>query len=105
MKHANLIVGSSTGRGLSGGQKRNLCVAIQLLTMPSLLFLDEPTSGLDSTSSVELLQHLNKVASSNRAVLFTIHQPRMEIFHMFHRILILCQGHVGYLILALRLAN
>lgn len=94
-KHASLIVGGLTGRGLSGGQKRCLCVAIQLLTMPSLLFLDEPTSGLDAASSVELLQHLNRVASSNRAVLLTIHQPRLEIFHMFHKILLLCQGRVS----------
>lgn len=92
-------MGGSTGRGLSGGQKRCLCVAIQLLTMPSLLFLDEPTSGLDAASSVELLQHLNRVASSNRAVLLTIHQPRLEIFHMFHKIILLCQGRVSTVII------
>ena len=42
---ANTVVGSSIGPGLSGGQKRRLCVALQLLSMPSLIFLDEPTSG------------------------------------------------------------
>lgn len=42
---ADTPVGSNVGPGLSGGQKRRLCVALQLLNMPSLIFLDEPTSG------------------------------------------------------------
>ncbi len=88
-------MGGSIGPGLSGGQKRRLCVAIQLLGMPSLIFLDEPTSGLDATSSLELLTHLYRVASSNRTVILTIHQPRLEIFHMFDKILLLCQGQVS----------
>lgn len=91
---ATTPVGSTTGKGLSGGQKRRLCVALQLLSMPSLIFLDEPTSGLDASSSLELLTHLHRVASSNRAVILTIHQPRLEIFHMFDKIMLLCQGQV-----------
>lgn len=71
-------------------------MALQLLSMPSLVFLDEPTSGLDATSSLELLAHLHRVASSNRAVILTIHQPRLEIFHMFDKIILLCQGQVAY---------
>ena len=77
-------------------QKRRLCVALQLLNMPSILFLDEPTSGLDASSSLELLTQLNRVAASNRAVILTIHQPRLEIFHLFHKIILLCQGKVSY---------
>jgi ABC-type multidrug transport system ATPase subunit len=90
------IVGGSTGLGLSGGQKRRLAVAIQLLSLPRVLFLDEPTSGLDATSSMELLQHLQCIACSGRLVVLTIHQPRLEVFHMFDRILLLCQGEVAY---------
>lgn len=78
-------------------QKRRLAVAIQLLSMPKVIFLDEPTSGLDATSSMELLQHLRCVAASGRLVVLTIHQPRLEIFHMFDRILLLCQGEVSKL--------
>jgi ABC-type multidrug transport system ATPase subunit len=63
--------------------------------MPKVLFLDEPTSGLDASSSMELLQHLRYVAMSNRMVVLTIHQPRLEIFHMFDIILFLCQGEVN----------
>ena len=92
---ASVQVGGSTGAGLSGGQKRRLCVALQLLNMPSLIFLDEPTSGLDATSSLELLNHLHRVANTNRTVILTIHQPRLEIFHMFHKILLLCQGQAS----------
>ena len=50
--------------------------------------------GLDSASSIELLTHLNALAASNRTVVLTIHQPRLEIFHMFHRIVVLTDGKV-----------
>lgn len=50
--------------------------------------------GLDAASSTELLTHLNALAASNRTVILTIHQPRLEIFHMFHRILVLSDGKV-----------
>ena len=50
--------------------------------------------GLDSASSTELLTHLNALAASNRTVVLTIHQPRLEIFHMFHRIVVLTDGKV-----------
>ena len=51
-------------------------------------------TGLDAASSTELLTHLNALAASNRTVVLTIHQPRLEIFHMFHRILVLSDGKV-----------
>ena len=50
--------------------------------------------GLDATSSMELLSHLNKLADSNRTVILTIHQPRLEIFHMFHKLVLLSDGQV-----------
>ncbi|KAL9959094.1 hypothetical protein ACROYT_G036177 [Oculina patagonica] len=93
---ADTVVGGSVGQGLSGGQKRRLCVALQMVNLPAVLFLDEPTSGLDASSSLELLNHLNLVAESGRLVILTIHQPRLEIFHLFHKILLLCDGQVAY---------
>ena len=214
---ADVVVGTFNGPGLSGGQKRRLAVALQLLKLPSVIFLDEPTSGmwcggvcvcvcvcvhvcacacvcvhacvaisfhffspfsdisnlhytraqgagwgrgviycivyssdeayivwllsgvydiillehyllpplpltsfpflsppllhsspppppsppsprfpsgLDATSSQELLTTLNRLAGSNRTVVLTIHQPRLEIFHMFHRLVVLSDGQV-----------
>jgi ABC-type multidrug transport system ATPase subunit len=49
-------------KGISGGQKRRLSVASQLMTRPQILFLDEPTSGLDSAASFEIVSYLKKVA-------------------------------------------
>lgn len=71
-------------------------MALQLLKLPSVIILDEPTSGLDSASSFELLTHLNKLVDSNRTVIVTIHQPRLEIFHLFHRLVLLTDGKVKY---------
>ncbi len=53
-------------------------------------------AGLDSTASVELLSHLNNLADSNRTVVLTIHQPRLEIFHMFHKLILLSDGKIAY---------
>ena len=108
-------MGGATGSGLSGGQKKRLVVALQLLNLPSIIFLAEPTSGelrererereimlnaalhtgLDATTSYEILTHLNKLADSNRTVVLTIHQPRLEIFHMFHQLVLLTDGKVA----------
>ena len=63
-------------------------------THPQVLVLDEPTSGLDSTASFDLLTMLNQLTKSNRTIILTIHQPRLEIFHMFHKIVFLCEGQV-----------
>ena len=52
--------------------------------------------GLDSTASIELLSHLNNLADSNRTVVLTIHQPRLEIFHMFHKLILLSDGKIAY---------
>ena len=50
--------------------------------------------GLDSTGSLDLLTHLNKLAGSHRTVILTIHQPRLEIFHMFDHLVLLTEGKV-----------
>ena len=53
-------------------------------------------TGLDATASIELLSHLNRLAYSNRTVVLTIHQPRFEIFYMFHKLILLSDGNVAY---------
>ena len=61
-----------------------------VLTQQFIMF-----SGLDASSSLELLTHLNLVAESGRLVILTIHQPRLEIFHLFHKIILLYEGQVN----------
>lgn len=53
-----MIVGDALKKGISGGERKRLCVAMELITKPRLLFLDEPTSGLDSVTSLELCKTL-----------------------------------------------
>lgn len=81
------IVGNIFMKGLSGGQKRRLSLAEQLLTEPSLLLLDEPTSGLDSASALAVIELLRQLAHSDGCtVLCTIHQPASEIWERFDKV-------------------
>lgn len=64
-KQANTIVGTPIRKGISGGQKRRVSVASQLITCPKILFLDEPTSGLDSTASYEVISYAKELARVN----------------------------------------
>lgn len=63
---ADIIVGTPLYKGISGGQKRRLSIASQLITGPRILFLDEPTSGLDSAASWEVISYIKAVAKVNR---------------------------------------
>lgn len=62
---ANTLVGIPIRKGISGGQKRRVSVASQLITNPRILFLDEPTSGLDSTASFEVMSYAKELARAN----------------------------------------
>lgn len=64
-EQANTIIGTPIRKGISGGQKRRVGIASQLITAPKILFLDEPTSGLDSAASFEVINHLKNVAKRN----------------------------------------
>ena len=64
-EQAETIIGTPIRKGISGGQKRRVSVASQLLTGPKLLFLDEPTSGLDSAASWEVMSFVKAVAKQN----------------------------------------
>ena len=86
------VVGDEVRRGLSGGQRKRLNVAIELMGQPSLLLLDEPTSGLDARSAMQLIRQCRGLASGGRTVVMTIHQPRREAFDLFDKILLLTTG-------------
>lgn len=72
-------MGSATGGGISGGQKRKLQLAIEMLASPAVLILDEPTSGLDTRSALDVIRSLRTYCDSGRAIAVSIHQPRVEV--------------------------
>jgi len=89
-------IGNEFIRGISGGEKRRVSIAIQMLTSPSILFLDEPTSGLDSTNAHHLVHTLLRLARKGRTIICTVHQPRSDIFKLFDQVMLLCRGEVAY---------
>ncbi|OJD27548.1 hypothetical protein ACJ73_01048 [Blastomyces percursus] len=93
------IIGSEegTGRGISGGEKRRVGIACELVTSPSILFLDEPTSGLDAYNAFNVVECLVTLAKNfNRTVIFTIHQPRSNIVALFDQLILLAEGKTVY---------
>ena len=92
------IIGSEEGsRGISGGEKRRVGIACELVTSPSILFLDEPTSGLDAFNAFNVVECLvNLVKVYNRTVIFTIHQPRSNIVALFDQLVLLAKGRTVY---------
>ncbi|KAK9774314.1 putative P-loop containing nucleoside triphosphate hydrolase protein [Seiridium cardinale] len=94
---ANTLIGTPIRKGISGGQKRRVGVASQLITSPKILFLDEPTSGLDSTASWEVVNYLKNVARRNNLIVIaSIHQPSTSTFDLFDKLLLLSQGKTHY---------
>jgi ABC-type multidrug transport system ATPase subunit len=79
-----------TVASLSGGQRKRVSVAIELLTRPSLLFLDEPTSGLDPGTERSVMELLRELADSGRTVVVVTHS--VESLHMCDRVLVLAGG-------------
>jgi ABC-type multidrug transport system ATPase subunit len=114
---SNTIIGTPFKKGLSGGQKRRVSVASQLITGPSILFLDEPTSGLDSTASYEIMSYIRDIAKQHNVsslqknhvkislrltiinqliVIASIHQPSTKTFDLFDQVTLLSQGRVCF---------
>ncbi len=93
------LIGSEegNGRGISGGEKRRVGIACELVTSPSILFLDEPTSGLDAFNAFNVVECLVTLAKNyNRTVIFTIHQPRSNIVALFDHLVLLAKGRTVY---------
>ncbi|XP_014494304.1 ABC transporter G family member 15-like [Vigna radiata var. radiata] len=93
---ADRLIGNWHLRGISGGEKKRLSIALEILTMPRLLFLDEPTSGLDSASAFFVVQTLRNVARDGRTVISSIHQPSSEVFTLFDDLFLLSGGETVY---------
>ncbi|CAF1123769.1 unnamed protein product, partial [Brachionus calyciflorus] len=96
-KRANVKIGiPGRKKGISGGEKRRLTFASEILTDPPLLFCDEPTSGLDSKMAKSIISYLKKLAENGKTVICTIHQPSSVIFAMFDKICILSQSRIAF---------
>lgn len=93
---ANTRVGNDYVRGVSGGERRRVSIAVQLLWNPGILILDEPTSGLDSFTAHNLVITLSRLARGNRLVLLSVHQPRSDIFQLFDLVVLLSSGSAVY---------
>ncbi|XP_024945590.1 protein SNQ2-like [Cephus cinctus] len=88
--------GGADDKVLSGGEKKRLAFATEMLTDPKILFLDEPTTGLDAHSASVLVSRLTSFASRNRTVLCTIHQPSSATFDSFQRIILMADGRIAF---------
>ncbi|KAH9307874.1 hypothetical protein KI387_035785, partial [Taxus chinensis] len=89
-------VGGPFLRGISGGERKRVCIGHELLMDPPLILLDEPTSGLDSTTALRTIQILKNIALRGRTVITTIHQPSSRVFHSFDKLILLSEGHLIY---------
>jgi ABC-type multidrug transport system ATPase subunit len=93
----SLKVGSPFNKILSGGQRKKLNIALELIREPPIMFIDEPTSGLSSRDSENLMSLLRDLTLKGKLIFTVIHQPSSEIFKMFDKVIILDNGgHMAY---------
>lgn len=95
-ENKDMKVGSPLNKKISGGQRKRLNIALELIREPSILFLDEPTSGLSSRDSENIMDLLKELSFKGKLVFVVIHQPSSDIFKMFDKLLLLDSG--GFLI-------
>lgn len=90
----DLKVGSPLEKTISGGQRKRLNIALELIREPAVMFVDEPTSGLSSRDSENIMDLLKELALKGKLIFVVIHQPSSDIFKMFDKLMILDVG--GY---------
>ncbi len=92
----DLKVGTPFNKTISGGQRKRLNIALELIREPSVLFVDEPTSGLSSRDSENVMDLLRELTLMGKLIFVVIHQPSSEIFKMFDNTIIMDEG--GYMV-------
>ncbi|RGB41582.1 P-loop containing nucleoside triphosphate hydrolase protein [Rhizophagus diaphanus] len=96
-ERANTIIGDHRTRGVSGGERKRVNIASELLTDPSVILLDEPTSGLDSSLALELAKILKEFAVKQRkTIIMVIYQPSSQAFESFDKLMLMADGHMVY---------
>ncbi|KAK4263898.1 hypothetical protein QN277_029253 [Acacia crassicarpa] len=93
---ADTIVGDAKVRGISGGEKKRLSLACELLASPSVIFADEPTTGLDAFQAEKVVETLQQLAQEGHTVICSIHQPRGSVYNKFDDIVLLTEGSLVY---------
>jgi len=93
-KTANTKIGDGLfNKGISGGERKRVGIANELLTDPYVILLDEPTSGLDSNTALTVVQILKRLSLDGKTVVTTIHQPSSQMFQEFDKLLLLSEGN------------
>lgn len=90
----DLKVGSPINKFISGGQRKRLNIALELIREPAILFLDEPTSGLSSTDTEKVINLLKEQTGKGKLIIVNIHQPSSNVYKLFDRLWLLDRG--GY---------
>ncbi|MFN5149561.1 MAG: ATP-binding cassette domain-containing protein [Flavobacteriia bacterium] len=90
----DLVVGTPLEKSISGGQRKRLNIALELIREPEVLFVDEPTSGLSSRDSENIMDLMKELTFKGKLIFVVIHQPSSDIFKMFDRLFLMDQG--GY---------
>jgi len=93
---AKNYIGSVEQKGISGGERKRVCIAVELVSDPSVLFLDEPTSGVDTFTAEMLLDLLIDQTRKGRTVITTVHQPSSAMFGKFQKLVLMSEGHIVY---------
>ncbi|KAJ9563597.1 hypothetical protein OSB04_008757 [Centaurea solstitialis] len=93
---ADTRVGDAKVRGVSGGEKKRLSMACELIASPSVIFADEPTTGLDAFQAEKVMETLRQLAQDGHTVICSIHQPRGSVYAKFDDIVLLTEGEVVY---------
>ena len=88
----DLKVGSVLDKTISGGQRKRLNIALELIREPAILFLDEPTSGLSSRDSENVIDLLKELSLKGKLIFVVIHQPSSDIYKMFDKMIIMDTG-------------
>jgi ABC-type multidrug transport system ATPase subunit len=96
LEQKNLKVGTPLNKMISGGQRKRLNIALELIREPSIMFVDEPTSGLSSRDSENVMDLLRELTLRGKLIFVVIHQPSSDIYKMFDNMIILDTG--GYMI-------
>ncbi|KAK6122329.1 hypothetical protein DH2020_043949 [Rehmannia glutinosa] len=93
---ADSRVGDAKVRGISGGEKKRLSLACELIASPSVIFADEPTTGLDAFQAEKVMETLRQLAQDGHTVICSIHQPRGSVYAKFDDIVLLTEGSLVY---------